>query len=187
VSNRPALVIGIDPGINGAIGTLAHSEKGPVFVRVDSMPTEEKQSGRRQIDAGALRDLFAELWGISGKHHRGGMLFLIERVSAMPGQGTSGMFSLGDSFGVARAIACSFGEVSFVAPQKWKGELGLTLSKEERDRLGKNKAAQASKAAALTMARRRYKDARPFLFRKKDEGRAEAILIAHYARTHLRW
>ena len=92
----------------------------------------------------------------------------------MPGQGVSGMFSLGDSFGVVRALAEAYRapRVQYISPAVWKKALGLL--KQE-------------KAASLALARRLYPTARPMLYRKKDEGRAEALLIAHYARATLKW
>jgi crossover junction endodeoxyribonuclease RuvC len=187
--SRADLVIGIDPGISGAIAALAHTDKGPKFWRVESMPIELKKSGKRQVDVDALRVIFSTLWEDVQKAQRDDsyMHFLIEQVSAMPGQGVSGMFSLGDSFGCVRAMAATFGEVSMVTPQQWKSAMGVTVDKETREREGKNATAKMLKHMTLTMARRVYPAARPYLQRKKDEGRAEAILLAHYARKHLRF
>lgn len=172
--DRALVVVGIDPGISGAVAFLRY-DRGSVFDYVCSMPTEEKKSGRRQVNAKELSSIIASnLQSVDGAFliGRDKVKVLIEQVSAMPGQGVSGMFSLGDSFGVARAVACHYGDVSTVSPQKWKAAFGLL----KRD-----------KAASLTLARRLFRDARPHLFRKKDEGRAEAILIAQYARLHLGW
>lgn len=173
-SERALVVVGIDPGVSGAIAFLRYS-RGAVFSSVHSMPTELKRSGRRQVAAPALAEIIASNIQVQEEDDeldKNGVKVLIEQVSAMPGQGVSGMFSLGDSFGVARAIASQYGEVSFVSPVRWKKALGLL---------------KQDKAASLTLARRLYREARPHLFRKTDEGRAEAILIAHYARLCLKW
>ena len=86
---------------------------------------------------------------------------VIESVHAMPGQGVSSTFKFGKAFGQVIALAqmmnCPW---HFVTPQKWKGDLGLTSDKED----------------SLNLARHLYPDAP--LTRKKDNGRAEALLIA---------
>jgi Holliday junction resolvasome RuvABC endonuclease subunit len=90
---------------------------------------------------------------------------VIEKVGAFPGQGVSSTFKFGKAFGtflgVATARSC---QVTLVSPQVWKKKLGLSWDKEE------------SRALALKL----YPLAEPFLTRKKDHGRAEAILLAHY-------
>lgn len=160
------VVVGIDPGLSGALALLDVESK---FMTVLSMPSRMKASGRREVDPEALLDELSPLL-----RHRKPLGFVIERVSAMPGQGVSGMFSLGDSFGVVRAIAESYfpAKLKYVSASVWKKSLGLT---------GKDK------AASLSLARRLYPAARPHLYRKKDEGRAEALLLAHYGRKVLLW
>jgi crossover junction endodeoxyribonuclease RuvC len=168
--DRSVLVVAMDPGISGAVSATRWERRTSVFHRVASMPVEEKASGRRQIDTAGLFQLVGEM--TEGDCD---VRFVIERVSAMPGQGVSGMFSLGDSFGSARAIAACFSPmhpVRLESPAVWKKALGLL---------------KKPKSASLRLARRLYPDARPFLARAKDEGRAEALLLAHYARYHLGW
>lgn len=153
--------IAIDPGIGGAIALLIDGEFGEVV----SMPVEEKKSGKRQVDVEGLIEvfnLFAPL------HDDDQVLCLIESVSAMPGQGVSSMFSLGDSFGTARAVASRYAnKLDFVSPAFWKSRMKLTKSKKY----------------SLTLARRKFPEARQFLSRAKDEGRAEALLLAQFAAT----
>lgn len=167
--NRAEIVVGIDPGLGGAVAALAFHSGKAQFHGVWSMPCRAKKSGRREVDPEALVALFDEL--LSGRKP---VCFLIEQVSAMPGQGVSGMFSLGDSFGVVRALADAYHseKVKYISPLVWKKSLGL-LKKD--------------KSASLSLARRLFPAARPYLFRKKDEGRAEALLLAHYARASLKW
>jgi len=160
LSAAPA-IIAIDPGISGGIAALAPDGS---FFLVRAMPTNRKKSGRNEVDVAWLYSVLSAM--------REGLkappLGVIELVSAMPGQGVSGMFSLGDSFGSARAlltILCH--EVLYVAPGKWKKAMGLNKDK----------------AYSLTVARRMFPDAREHISRKKDEGLAEALLLARYAQT----
>ena len=159
----PTALIAIDPGIGGAVALLIDGQ----FAEVSPMTVSRKKSGRNEVDAGGLFDLMRE-WS-----HRALITnCLIERVSAMPGQGVSSMFSLGDSFGTARGIAYATCErVEFAVPVVWKRAMGLSKDK----------------AYSLTLARRAFPRARAFLARKKDEGKAEALLLARYGHLHLRW
>lgn len=149
--------LAIDPGLRGALALLIDGE----FASVADMPLGRKKSGRNQVDAGALSDLLVQL-----KPQVTKLYCTIELVSAMPGQGVSGMFSMGDSFGVARALAAIHADqVSFVMPGVWKTRMGLNKDKEY----------------SRSCARNMFPAARGFLERKKDEGRAEALLLAAYA------
>lgn len=92
-------------------------------------------------------------------------LAIIERVSAMPKQGVSSTFRFGVAYGVIQGIvAAQRIPVDFVTPGKWKRYYGLSADKEQ------------SRARAL-----HFWPARSDLFkRKKDDGRAEAALLAKY-------
>jgi Holliday junction resolvasome RuvABC endonuclease subunit len=90
---------------------------------------------------------------------------IIESVHSMPGQGVSSSFKFGMAFGAAIAMAERFNcPWHFVTPQMWKKDLGLTSDKDE----------------SLAMARDLFPIAP--LTRKKDGGRAEALLIAEWLR-----
>jgi len=90
---------------------------------------------------------------------------VIESVHSMPNQGVSSSFKFGIAFGMSIAIMerlhCPW---TLVTPQKWKKDMGLTSDKNE----------------SLTMARELWPNAP--LTRKKDNGRAEALLMAEWAR-----
>lgn len=158
------LYIGIDPGIGGAVAAVTAQGK---FIDVMSMPIQMKKSGRNEVDALALFEWFEALRG------KRILYTMLERVSAMPGQGVSGMFSLGDSFGCARAIATAASEqLAYAAPGVWKKKMSLTKNK----------------AYSLTLARQFFPEAAAdYLPLKKHEGRAEALLLAKYAAQHHSW
>lgn len=156
--NEPAIIGGIDPGVGGAIALLRPDYS---CVQLVDMPTEEKRNGKRQVEPLRLFNLLN-----SPEHF---LYVLVESVSARPGQGVSSMFSLGDSFGCARAAAAAAGTVNYVHPATWKKAMKVT----------------ENKAYSLTLARRFYPDlAETMLARKKDEGRAEALLLARFAVEH---
>lgn len=87
----------------------------------------------------------------------------IEAVHAMPKQGVSSTFKFGVSYGCMLALADRLSSPThLVTPQKWKKDLGLSRDKED----------------SLRMARLLFPNAP--LARKKDNGRAEALLLASY-------
>ena len=88
----------------------------------------------------------------------------VERAQSMPKQGVSSTFKYGVAYGTIRAVlACGMIPCELVSPAKWKKQLGLSSDKEK------------SRALAL-----RLFPGRGYFNRKKDHGRAEAALLAHY-------
>lgn len=157
--------IGIDPGITGAVGLLIAGQR-PTFLSAFHMPVQVKRSGRREVDGLSLFSLLVSALEKYPKEQFPRRC-VVEQVTAMPGQGVSSMFSLGDSYGTARTVASLFALTPCVtvAPVTWKKRMGVTKNK----------------AYSLTIARQKFPDARAFLERKKDEARAEALLLALYA------
>lgn len=151
-----ALTIGVDPGLSGAIAML--DEHGDV-VFVDDLPVV-RDNKLAWIDGGELQSLI-----INWRQGRQ-CTAMIERVNAMPKQGVSSSFQFGVGFGsilgVLQAMAIP---IEFVRPTNWKKAMNLG----------------ADKKAALHKARLLYPDVDLRL--AKHEGRAEALLIARYARS----
>jgi Holliday junction resolvasome RuvABC endonuclease subunit len=93
---------------------------------------------------------------------------VVEAVHAMPKQGVSSMFKFGMAYGAAISLAQRFNvQVNGVAPRVWKKALKLDSDKD----------------LSLSMARDLWPNAP--LARKKDNGRAEALLMAHWLRGDL--
>lgn len=95
----------------------------------------------------------------------------IEAVHSRPGQGTTGVFRFGQSDGIARGV---FGALRVplteVTPQKWKGHFGLIGT---------------DKDAARELAIAKWPWMAHLLKRKRDCGRADALLIgAWYCDQH---
>ena len=150
------LVIGIDPGLSGA---LAFLPEAPNLPWVEDMPVVAHGQGfvKRAVDLPELaRSL--KLLTVIGEPRA-----FMERVSAFPGQGVGSMFSLGMSFwGVAGVLAALGIPLQLVEPKAWKGHFGLEKDKE----------------LARRLAMRYYPSVK--LDRKKDHNRAEALLIARF-------
>lgn len=154
------LVLGVDPGQTGAIAALADGE----FAGFADMPTMPRKAGGHQINA---TQLAAELRGLRMAHPGAFCIAVIEQVHALPKQGSASGFRFGQSDGIARGVLGALGiALVEVAPQTWKRSLGL---------IG------AEKDMARTLAIQRFPAASAHLQRKKDVGRADALLIALWA------
>ena len=95
---------------------------------------------------------------------------IIERVSAMPGQGVTSMFNFGQSFGVIKGIFSTLEiPIYFVSPAKWKKHFNL---------IGSEKDASRTKAIEL------FPKFSNEISRKKDANKADAILIGKYFLDH---
>ena len=148
--------IGIDPGISGALALLTDDLK---LLEVIDMPAMA-QGKHQQVNAAELGKII-ERWR---RKYEGNLTAYLEHVSAMPGQGVSSMFGFGVSYGIVQGVLGALQiPVIMVTPGVWKRRAGL---------IGKEK------DMARTLAQRMYPAAN--LARKKDIGRADAILIAHF-------
>jgi len=157
------MIIGIDPGLTGAVAAI----EGEDFVSVYDMPVVEKTHGKGKIvNAYLLSDILLEL-----RQAYGHPTVVVEQVAAMPGQGVTSMFGFGHSAGVIDGVlgALGFRQVK-VLPRAWKRSVGLI--KREKD---------ASRTKAIEL----FPEARNYLTRKKDSGRADAILIAQWGEVNL--
>jgi crossover junction endodeoxyribonuclease RuvC len=150
------ITIGIDPGLSGAIGVL----RDGVYVAVLDMPTVVKGSGvvKNEVDPAGLAALLRQ-----HAPAEEAVAVALERVNAMPGQGSSSVFSFGDSFGCARAVvaACRL-ELTYMTPAQWKKHFKLTSDKE----------------LCRALAVRMFPEAPLNL--KKHADRAEALLMARW-------
>ena len=150
------MICGIDVGLNGAIAFVGKDQ-----VQVFDMPTYQitvGKSKKMQIDLSEFARIIDEKAG-SIKH------CYIEAVTATPQMGVTSAFSFGKSAGIAEAIiAANFIPFTMVRPQVWKKHFGLTADKD----------------ASRQKASRLYPNYAHFWNRKKDDGRAEAVLIAAY-------
>jgi hypothetical protein len=163
---------GIDPGITGAIGVY-DTETGEVSVYdmpvLDVGVTKKgKASHRYEINED---ELFSLLLGLRLD------FVCVERVHARPltgkpdGKVNASAVSMGrmcESFGIIRGILGALKvRRQFVEPQVWKRKMSLINRGKDDSRL---------------MAIHRFPTAD--LGRKKDHNRAEALLLAEYARLY---
>lgn len=152
------LTIGIDPGVSGAVCALADGE--PCLV-ID-IPVREV-NGWKEIDA---VELTRELRALRGEHVGAHVSACLEKVGAMPRDGGTSAFRFGESAGAIRGVLEALNiPYSRAIPAVWKRHFGL---------LG------TDKDAARELAIARFPAIADRMKRKKDNGRADALLLALY-------
>ena len=80
-------IIGIDPGLSGAIAVL---ENNKVLNMFDMPVMSEGKKNKRQLNSALLVNLIKENIENSGE-----VAVVVEQVNAMPGQGVTSMFNFG--------------------------------------------------------------------------------------------
>ena len=154
------LIIGIDPGISGAICFL---KNGKIVDAIEMPSMAEGKKNKKQVNAAQI---YNEINTRIKNFEKKNIKVVIEQVSAMPGQGVTSMFNFGQSFGVLKGV-CSAMQLPmyFVRPAKWKKYFNLI--KSEKD---------ASRTKAIEI----FPYISSQLSRKKDANKADAILIASF-------
>ena len=151
-------IIGIDPGLSGAIAVL---ENNKVLKLFDIPVMSEGKKNKRQLNSALLVSLLKE--NIQNNEE---VSVVVEQVNAMPGQGVTSMFNFGQSFGILKGI-CSAMQLPmyFVRPSKWKKYFNLINSEKD-----------ASRTRAIEI----FPYFSSQLSKKKDTNKADAILIASF-------
>jgi len=146
-------IIGIDCGLNGAIAVLDDGK----LVLVRDMPTltvDINKKSKRQVSPQLLAEIIGNLKPDQA---------IVERPAARPGQGVTAMFGFGRSLGVVEGVLAALNvPVTYVAPAP------LTQA------MGKAAGQDASRQRAIEL----FPDDAHQWKRVKDDGRAEAALIA---------
>ncbi len=151
-------VIGIDPGLSGAIAILEDNKVLQIF---DMPVMAEGKKNKRQLNSAQLVNIIKE--NTQGSEEKA---VVVEQVNAMPGQGVTSMFNFGQTFGAIKGICAALNlPIFFVRPTKWKKHFELINS---------------SKDSSRTKAIEMYPSLSNQLSKKKDVNKSDAILIARY-------
>ena len=152
------IIIGIDPGLSGAIAILENNTVLHIF---DIPVMSEGKKNKRQLNSALLVNLLKE--NINDKEE---IAVVVEQVNAMPGQGVTSMFNFGQTFGALKGICAALElPIYFVRPSKWKKHFELINS---------------SKDASRTKVIEMYPKLSSQLAKKKDVNKSDAILIARF-------
>tara|TARA_B110001452_G_C15082482_1_gene377650 strand:- start:126 stop:617 length:492 start_codon:yes stop_codon:yes gene_type:complete len=151
-------IIGIDPGLSGAIAILEDDKIKEIF---DMPVMAEGKKNKRQLNNALLVKLIKD----NIKNYEDTVI-VVEKVNAMPGQGVTSMFNFGQTFGAIKGISAALGlPIFFVRPAKWKKHFELINS---------------SKDASRTKAIEMFPSISEQLSKKKDVNKSDAILIGRY-------
>lgn len=146
-------VLGVDPGLDGAFAMI---ESSLDLLQVRDMPVAKSGTGTRREVVPVLLAELIRAW-------RPDMAW-VEKVHAMPKQGVSSMFTFGQGYGVVLGVLAALDvPVHLITPGTWKRGLGL----------------DAAKHGARAMAMRMFPCDAALFSRVRDDGRAEAALIAY--------
>jgi crossover junction endodeoxyribonuclease RuvC len=148
------MIVGIDPGAKGALAFF-----DPVAGTLDivDMPTVQVMRNTKSKVEISPQMLAA----IIGARHPSAAV--LEKVGAMPGQGTSSMFQFGRGVGMIEGVLSALHiPIIYISPVGWQNAVGVRGGKDG----GRAKAAELFPAYAATFAR------------VKDDGRADAALMA---------
>ena len=151
-------IIGIDPGLSGAIAVM-HNKK---VINMYDMPVmAEGKKNKRQLNSSQLVNIIKE--NINEGEET---IVVVEQVNAMPGQGVTSMFNFGQTFGAIKGVCAALKlPIFFVRPSKWKKHFELINS---------------SKDASRTKVIEMYPTLSDQLAKKRDVNKSDAVLIAKF-------
>lgn len=153
------IIVGIDPGCSGAV--VAFDTVSENF-RYILMPTMEVGKSTR-VNGAAVAE-FLRGFPISQVY--------LEKVGAMPKNGSVAMFTFGHSAGVVDGVCSALGlSITLVTPQAWKKHCGL---------IGSEKDASRSRCVQL------YPSVVDLHKKGKGQAIADALLIAKYGADMLK-
>jgi hypothetical protein len=166
------VVIGIDPGATGAIGVVADGVPRYVF----DMPRKAQGDGVCSVTLGSI------VRSVRGEFIGADLVAYMELVSAWGGDArrerAQGIASTGEflrAAGVAEGVLGALGvRTVFVRPAAWKRHQGVAAPRGSK--LSQAERKERGRLEALA----RWPGFAHHLARKKDNGRADALLIADH-------
>lgn len=178
------IYVGIDPGLEGAIAVI-YPDASVTFFDTPVVQTTNAAGKNRRIpdEVEAYRRLrdgatwYSRQPGVGVDFPNPGVLVTIEQVHAMPKQGVASSFTFGSGYGMwlgaIGALGVEHGVPSQrVTPQRWKRDVLADAPKTDQ--------------AVVAIAGRLYPAVSEQLRTPRGKlllGRADALLIAHWART----
>ena len=152
------IIVGIDPGLSGAIAILEDNKVLGIF---DMPVMAEGKKNKRQLNSSQLVNIITD-----NTDNTQEIAVIVEQVNAMPGQGVTSMFNFGQTFGAIKGVCAALKlPIFFVRPSKWKKHFELINS---------------SKDSSRTKVIEMYPSLSNQLSKKKDVNKSDAILIARF-------
>jgi crossover junction endodeoxyribonuclease RuvC len=158
-------ILAIDPGLSGALAVYWPATGAVSVIDMPTVNAGKGKASKRIIDVQELARLVAEIVAEGDVTHA-----FLEQVGTRPGEGAVGAFSFGEGVGILRGIlAANFIPVTRVTPAVWKKALGVPAAKD---------GARARASELLPRHADKWT-------RVKDDGRAEASMLAFYGACQL--
>lgn len=165
--DKPTHILSVDPGVNGALALYKISTK---VIHISDMPLRNGQVSPEGV--AVIVDIFKSIAGPNQIHAA------VENVSSMPRQ--AGSFNFGRSAGVVHGVLGALAvSMELVSPNAWKGAMGLRKLPGETQEQNKTRA----RALAIEL----WPEQAGQFKRVKDDGRAEAALLARYFANKKGW
>jgi crossover junction endodeoxyribonuclease RuvC len=156
-------IIGIDPGAHGAI-VILHEDDTLDVIDTPTLKIQVAKKLRTRIDCYALAQALSL--------RKRPALAVIEALHSRPQQSAQSQFALGHAVGIVEMAVAGLGvPTHFVPPQVWQKAMGVSS-----DLSGNTKGSSRARAAAL------FPNQAHLFSRVKDDGRADAALMALYGR-----
>lgn len=158
------MIIGIDPGINGAI---AYYDPALNYLRVDRLPLLWRMVGKKKRHEVDIKEFFTRLKDCPVTIDT----IICEEPHAMPGAGTVSQFAFGSTCGAIRAaLTCvttirTVERLLYVDPSAWKTAVHCPSDKHR----------------ARALAQQTFPDYAHHFTAVSSDGMAEAALMAWYA------
>lgn len=163
--------IGIDLGNTGAIA-IYNGRK----LTVHDMPVIHVVRTRRKVSWVDAQGLVKILESYGFQQQGLFVQALFEKTGAQPKQSNTSMFTFGRGAGIVEGVLAGLHiPYTLVQPQQWQKALGVVKGE-----------GKARKDPARAKAMKLYPREAHLFSRKKDDGRADAALIARYGHTTTR-
>jgi len=157
------IYVGIDPGLHGAAAIIKEGPQDSQYIDIYDTPILVVD-GKNKPNIAGMAALLRPLVVVPEK-----IIGTMEAVHSMPKQGVASSFTFGEGFGIWKGIIAAFElPLELVSPQRWKKSMLADQGKEK----------DASRFKAMQL----FPSVAEQLKRVKDDGRAEALLLAEYGR-----
>ena len=156
------IILGVDPGLGGALAIYNPDAAPEAHPFVYDIPRDVDMG----VDAFALAGIVERI-----KLKHSGIQAVVENVSSRPRQ--AGAFAFGLYTGIVHGVlAANAIHFSLIAPSQWKPAMGLGKLVDE--------SYSENKTRARMLARQLFPGIADQFKRVRDDGRAEALLMAVY-------
>ncbi len=169
-----SLILGIDPGLNGALAVLDPASLRIVaMLGMPAMRLGKAKGSKLEVSARTLvvmieREALPAVANV-----------FLERVSSSPQMGVTSAFQFGRGYGVIEGVIAALGwPIEYVTPAKWKKALRVPAEKDD---------ARARACEIMPRDSELWTPRRGVMNQKQASGRAEAALIAMYGAVHGRY